>query len=75
MPNSGRSRLLKTFGVVVLVLLALWFFVPPGSRETAEQVLKGESFGMNGQLYIEKEQANERGFNVLIKIMLKSYHT
>ena len=42
MPSSGRSRLI-TIGVVFLVLLALWFFMPSGSRETAEQVLKGES--------------------------------
>lgn len=72
MPNSGRSRLFKTLGVVVLVLLALWFFVPPGSRETAEQVLMGELFGTSGQWNIEKIQTNGRGFNVLIRSCRKA---
>lgn len=47
MTNSGRSRLFKTLGVVVLFLLALWFFMPAGSRENAEQVLKGEHIDLD----------------------------
>ena len=46
MTNSGRARLLKTVGIVGLFFLALWIFMPAGSRESAEQVLKGEFLSM-----------------------------
>jgi len=46
MTNSGRARLLKAVGIVGLFFLALWFFVPAGSRENAEQVFKGGFFSM-----------------------------
>lgn len=50
MTNSGRARLLKTVGIVGLFFLALWFFVPAGSRENAEQVFKDHAEKLSSHL-------------------------